>query len=193
MRHRKSRHQFNRYTTWRQSTIVSLVRNLLIHERINTTLVRAKATQQVVDSLIHKAKSDTLAAKREAFALLGDHKLVSLLFSDIAPRFKKRVSGFTRILKTGTRRGDNATMVLFELTELKEKPKKAKARKEEAKSAPAQGSEHPAAEKEKPAVEHKPKTETAVAEKERPQAPKKPARKFLGGIRSIFKKERDSL
>jgi len=179
MRHAKARHQFNRFTSWRDATLKSIARNLLIQQSIKTTKSKAKAAQPLLEQLITLAKTNTLFAKRQAYRILGDHKLVSLLFSDIGQRFANRVGGYTRIIGFGTRRGDIAELVIFELSEIEE-PKKEEAKTEK----PVSGAEAQAEEK---------KTKTAVAVKEKPPETKKPTKKFLGGIRNIFKKERDSL
>ncbi|HOU36501.1 MAG TPA: 50S ribosomal protein L17 [Candidatus Omnitrophota bacterium] len=200
MRHRKSRHQFNRRTAWRSATIRSLVQALLAHESIRTTLTRAKAAQPVVEKLISWGKANTLEKKRMAFAELGDHSLVSRLFSDIAPRFKSHASGFTRILRLENRRGDDAQIVLFQLTQLAVKEKAAKQKKTSKESREASGGEtaggkhieQPAPHEEKPKAE--PAAEkTTAPESQPPKKTVKPQKKFLGGIRGIFKKERDSL
>ncbi|MBN1913835.1 MAG: 50S ribosomal protein L17 [Candidatus Omnitrophica bacterium] len=185
MRHAKAKNRLNRFTSFRRATIISMARNLLIHQRIRTTKAKAKAASPLVEKLISLGKNNSLAAKRYAYKILGEHRLVSFLFSDIAPRFSNRNGGYTRILNLGTRRGDSAKLVLFELTEIKEKEKKPKKAKPEAEIKP--GTEI----KEAPVEAHKPKTEAAV--KEKPTAKQKPTKKFLGGLRGIFKKERDSL
>lgn len=179
MRHRKSKHQLNRFTSWRKATLKSLARNILKDQSIKTTLSKAKAARPVVERLITLSKSSTLAAKREAFAVLGEHKLVSLLFTEIGPRFAGRTGGYTRILGLGSRRGDNAPMAILELSEIKKKERK-KHLKEKVKEPEVTA-----------APEEAPKTPTVV--KEKPPVTKKPSKKFLGGLRSIFKKERDSL
>lgn len=193
MRHAKRRYQLNRFTSWRQATLKSLARSLLLHQSIKTTLTRAKALRPLAEKLIALAKADTLAAKREAFRILGDHSLVSLLFKDIGARFSQRASGFTRIINLGPRRGDNAKMVIFELTEIKKKEIKKAKKQKEAKVEPDQTQAQTKAAQE-PAQEvkrHEP--ETPVKEKEKPPISKKPTKNFLGGLRNIFKKERDSL
>ncbi len=193
MRHRQSRFQLNRFTSWRKATLISMARNLLNKERIITTKTKAMAVKPVVERLISLAKDGSLHAKRQAYKILGDHSLVSLLFKDIALRFNNRHGGYTRILGYGRRRGDNAEMVLLELTEIKKKePKKHKKAKD---TAPEKEARPQAARetKEKPAEEKKPRPEAAPAEKEKPPITKKPDRKFLGGIRNIFKKKSDSL
>lgn len=195
MRHRTSRGRFNRFTSWRQATLKSLLKALFTYERINTTLVRAKAVQPLADRLIARAKEASLAGRRDAFRQLNDHALVKRLFDEIGPRFKDRAQGYTRILKLGMRRGDNASLVLLELTEIKEKEKKARPAKEarterpEAAETPAQPAEPQLKEK---ADAKGPKQERPSPEKTK-AAPQKPPKKFLGGIRNIFKKERDSL
>jgi len=182
MRHRQKRFQLNRFTSWRKSTLISLARSILIYQSIRTTSVKAKAVRPLVDKLISLAKKNTLQAKRQAYQILSDHKLVSLLFKDIAGRFANRGSGYTRMINLASRRGDNARMAILELTEIKKKEPKPVKKEKEPKPEIAQ---------EKPAEGKKAKTEVAI--KERPQDAKKPPRKFLGGIKNIFKKERDSL
>ncbi len=187
MRHAKARHQLNRFTSWHRATIVSMMRSLLTYQRIETTLAKAKAVRPHIEKLLALAREDSLANKRRAFQMLNDHRLVSLLFTDIAKRFAGRAGGYTRILRLGNRRGDNAQLALFELTAIKtdeKKHKKAKAAKPETKIPEGQEPETVPGGK-----EHK--TETAV--KEKPPVTKKPSKNFLGGLKGIFKKERDSL
>ncbi|MBM3246755.1 MAG: 50S ribosomal protein L17 [Candidatus Omnitrophica bacterium] len=187
MRHRRKRLQLNRFTSWRQATLKSLARNLLIQQSIKTTQARAKAARPLADKLISLAKANTLTAKRRAFQLLGDHKLVSLLFTEIGPRFSNKIGGYTRILNLGQRQGDNAKLAILELTEkkIKEAKKPKKDKEIETEKQPE------AVSKEALTEEPRPKTEAAV--KEKLPITKKPSKKFLGGLRNIFKKERDSL
>jgi large subunit ribosomal protein L17 len=177
MRHRKKRLQLSRFTSWRKATLNSLARNLLIHQRVKTSRTKAKAVVPQIEKLITLSKNNSIAARRSAFQILCDHKLVSLLFNEIGPRFANRRSGFTRIINLRKRRGDNAELVILELTEIKkrevEKPKK----KEEAR----------------PQEEKKPEVGREKHIEEKPPITKKPIKKFLGGLRTIFKKERDSL
>lgn len=189
MRHSKKRLQLNRFTSWHDSTIKSLARSIILAQSIKTTLHRAKASRQVVEKLITLAKTNTLFARRQAQKLLGEHKLVNLLFNDIGPRFSKRQSGFTRIIALGKRRGDNAEMVIFELTEIKKKEARKIKHAKEAKPHPVQEGEGQAEEKTVEEVKVEPKPVV----KERPAKGKKPQTKFISGIRSIFKKKSDSL
>lgn len=192
MRHRQSRYQLNRFTSWRKATELSLARNLFIHQSIKTTKTKAKAVKPLVEKLISLGKENSLAAKRRAYSLLRDHSLISLLFNDIAPRFEKRSGGYTRILSLGLRRGDSAEVVLLELTEIKKKeqkkPKKAKHAGEQG-AKPASVTEETHGQQPEAAEKHKQEEHI----KEKPPVTKKPAKKFLGGIKNIFKKERDSL
>ena len=185
MRHKKARLQFNRFTSWHKATIRSLVRSILISQSIKTTTIKAKAVRPVVDKLIASAKADTLAARRMAFAMLQDHALVKALFTDIAPRFKDQASGFTRIINYGVRRGDNAKMAIFELTQIKKKelPKPKKVKEDV----------HPKEETPEIVVDAEPVDEKPHASphaKEKHLDEKKPAKKMFSGIKGIFKKER---
>ena len=189
MRHAKKRLQLSRFTSWHDATIRSLARNMVISQSINTTLTRAKASKQLIEKLITLGKKNTLFARRQAQKVLGEHKLVNLLFNEIAPRFAKRNSGFTRIIGLGKRRGDNAEMVIFEFTELKKKEAKKPKSAKEAKIQTAQAAEEVAEEK----ITPEQKKETKPVIKENPADQKKPQKKFMGGLRTIFKKKSDSL
>jgi large subunit ribosomal protein L17 len=184
MRHAKKRLQLNRFTSWRRATLRDLARALLTHQRIKTTLHKAKAVKPLADKLISLGKKNSLSAKRQVFSILGDHRLVSLLFKEITPRFANRAGGYTRILNLGVRKGDNAQLAILELTEIKIKePRKIKARLEK----------QPEAAEEIAPKEEKPKIEKQAAVKQKPPITQKAPKKFLGGLRGIFKKERDSL
>jgi len=191
MRHAKKRLQLSRFTSWHKATIRSLARNVIINQSIKTTLSRAKASRQVIEKLISLAKENTLFARRQAQKVLGEHKLVAILFNEIGPRFSKRSSGFTRIISLGKRRGDDAEMVIFELTEIKKKEvKKAKTAKE-AKPQPVQVADEKV--ESKTVKEETPEEKKHELAKESPARDKKPQKKFIGGIRSIFRKKSDSL
>lgn len=190
MRHRKSRNLFNRSTSLRKAILKSMVRSLLAYQSIKTTLGKAKALQPFADKLITIGKTDNLTMRREAFSILGSHQLVTLLFSDIAKRFEKKVGGYTRIMQLGDRRGDGAALAIIELTEIKKKEVK-KHKKDKAAKAHQEKDTEDIKEKTKHTEEKKLGTEAVV--KEKPPVTKKPAKKFLGGLKNIFKKERDSL
>ena len=190
MRHKDKRYQLNRFTSWHEATIKSLSGNIIIHQGIKTTLTRAKAVRPLVERLISLSKENSLNARRNAFEILGDHKLVARLFNEVGPLFAKRNSGFTRIISLADRRGDNAKVVVFELTE--RKPKEIKKPKKAREAAPAAKEQEHIQEQESPKAQKKAR-ESAIETEEKQQAAKKPSKKFLGGIRNIFKKERDSL
>lgn len=192
MRHRQKRLQLNRSTSLYKATIRSMARNLLTHQSIRTTLHKAKAAKPLAEKLISLAKQNTLFAKRQAFKILGDHKLVILLFNEIGPRFINKQGGYTRIILFGSRRGDNAQVAILELTEIKKKEEKKPKKGKEAKPEEAK-KEEPAKEKPVGEAKEKEKPETKVSVKEKPPISKKPSRKFLGGLRKIFKKKSDSL
>jgi large subunit ribosomal protein L17 len=163
----------------------------LIKQKIFTTLTKAKAARGLAEQLITLGKRDTLQSRRLAFRILGEHSLVTLLFKDIAPRFGKRIGGYTRIIRWGFRRGDGAEVVILELTEQKKvikKPKKEKALLAE-KGMP---SEVPK-EKEVTKKEEAPRPKPKVITEEKAPLVKKPAKKFFGGLRKIFRKKGDSL
>ncbi|MFC1674867.1 50S ribosomal protein L17 [Candidatus Omnitrophota bacterium] len=197
MRHRIKRGRLNRFTSWRKATLKALFRSLLLNQSIRTTKGKALAVKPLADRMISLAKANTLAAKRRAYTVLGDHALVKLLFAEIGPRFAKRNGGYTRIINLIPRRGDNAPMAILEFTEIVKKdfPKKAKAKAAAVKDTGLKQPEAPQKDGGKLALEEPPKPAIAVKEKEkkRPPEKKKPKKNFLGGIRKIFKKERDSL
>lgn len=122
MRHGIAGNKLGRNKKWREATLRDLARAVIKVECIKTTRAKAVEARKLVDHLITLGKKNTLAAKRMAFAILIDHGLVSLLFNTIAPRFKNRQGGYTRIIKFAVNRhGDNAEMALLELTERSEK------------------------------------------------------------------------
>ncbi len=128
MRHRKRRTRFGRQHSHRIATLKNLAMAVLLHQRIKTTHTKAKEARRVVEKLITIAKNDSVAARRKAFAILGDRTLVGKLFKEIAPLFTQKMGGYTRIIPFNFRKGDGASIVFLELTEKKPeaKPKPAK-------------------------------------------------------------------
>jgi large subunit ribosomal protein L17 len=98
--------------------LANLASDLIRHGRITTTLAKAKLLRPYVEPLITKAKRGDLHARRQVLSKLHDRDVVAFLFEDVAPRFADRDGGYTRILKLGPRKGDNAPMALIELVEL---------------------------------------------------------------------------
>lgn len=93
----------------------NLVTSTLREERIETTVTRAKEVNRVVERMISLGKRGDLAARRQALAYIWDEDVVTKLFTNIAPRYTERQGGYTRIMRTGYRRGDSAPMAILEL------------------------------------------------------------------------------
>lgn len=120
MRHHRHSVRFGRQRSHYMATLRQLVSGLIINKSIRTTKVKAKEASRIADKLITLAKEKTLINQRRAYSILHDRKLVFTLFNDIAPLFKERKGGYTRVLLTGSRHGDNADMAILEFIE---KPK----------------------------------------------------------------------
>lgn len=117
MRHGHGLRKLNRTTSHRLAMLRNMSNSLLRHERIKTTLPKAKELRRVVEPLITLAKEPTVANRRLAFNRLRDREMVVKLFDVLGPRYKTRNGGYTRILKFGFRVGDNAPMALMELVD----------------------------------------------------------------------------
>jgi large subunit ribosomal protein L17 len=131
MKHRMGFNRLGRNRSHRRALYKSMVSALFKYERIRTTKVKAGEVRRVAERMITRARSDTLANRRLIARSIADKALLAKLFTDIAPRFANRPGGYTRILKLGQRYGDSTEMVLLELVERKERPRRKK--KEEAK------------------------------------------------------------
>lgn len=117
MRHNKSGRKLNRNSSHRKAMFSNMANSLFDHEIIKTTLPKAKELRRVAEPLITLAKSDSVSNRRTAFARLRDKEMVGKLFNDLAPRYKNRPGGYTRILKCGFRSGDAAPMAYIELVD----------------------------------------------------------------------------
>ncbi len=95
--------------------LANLSADLIRHERITTTVAKAKAARPFAEQLITKAKSGTLHDRRQVHKVIDDKDVVTKLFDEIGPRYTERAGGYTRIVKVGPRRGDNAEMAILEL------------------------------------------------------------------------------
>jgi len=119
-----------RTASHRKAMLSNMANSLLEHKRINTTLAKAKALRVYVEPLLTKAKNDTINSRRQVFSYLQNKYTVTELFRDIAPKIADRPGGYTRIIKTGFRLGDNAEMCMIELVDYNElmlaEPKKEK-------------------------------------------------------------------
>jgi len=134
MRHRKKGKKLNRNTSQRKALFKNLIQSLILHEEIKTTESKAKAIKGLTDKFINKAKKGTLHTRRQISAFLPDKKAVNKLVDEIAPRFKKRISGFTRFVRLGRRQGDNAMIVIIGIVGMqKEEEEQAKGKKKKTK------------------------------------------------------------
>ncbi|MFN7967455.1 MAG: 50S ribosomal protein L17 [Acidobacteriota bacterium] len=131
MRHRWAHRKLGRKTEHRLATLRNLASQLIVHERIETTVEKAKELRSYVEKLITTAREDSVHNRRQISRKVSNYKLSSdpksredvlkRLFNDVAPRFSGRPGGYTRILRTETRRGDAAEMAILELVVRKEK------------------------------------------------------------------------
>lgn len=133
MRHQLKGKKLNRRTKQRKALFKNLINALIMREQIKTTLSKAQAIKKLVDKLVTKAKQGTLHSRRQILAFLGDKKAAFKLVDEIALRNPKRASGFTRFVRLGQRRGDDAMMVRLEWLDQKVAAKKEKKGKKEAK------------------------------------------------------------
>ena len=149
MRHRKSGRKLGVTTKHRKAMFRNMATDLLRNGKINTTDTRAKEIRRVVEKLVTLGKNGSLHARRRALGYIRDRLVVEKLFSELAQRYMERPGGYTRIVKLGYRRGDNAPVSLIELVteEYKAKRKRRKAKpKAKTESAPRKSSKKKSAE-----------------------------------------------
>jgi large subunit ribosomal protein L17 len=115
MRHGVSGRKFDRPTAQRLALFRGLVRELILHERITTTVPKAKEMRPFAEKMITLGKDGSLSARREALKFVTDKDVIAKLFEDVAPRYTQRQGGYTRIVKLGRRLGDGADMAIIEL------------------------------------------------------------------------------
>ena len=120
MRHNKKFNHLGRQAAHRSSLLANMTVSLILHKRINTTLAKAKALRIYAEPLINRAKNDTMANRRLVFSYLQRKEAVKILFQEIAEKIANRPGGYTRILKTGNRLGDNAKTCFIELVDYNE-------------------------------------------------------------------------
>ncbi len=120
MRHGKKVNHLGRTSAHRKAMLSNMATSLILHKRINTTLAKAKALRSYIEPLITRSKTDSTHSRRMVFSYLQSKEAVSALFRDIAVKVATRPGGYTRILKTGTRLGDNAEMCMMELVDFNE-------------------------------------------------------------------------
>jgi large subunit ribosomal protein L17 len=190
MRHNKKFNHLGRQSAHRKAMLANMASSLIESKRITTTVAKAKALRTYVEPLITKAKDDTTHSRRVVFSHLQNKNAVSELFRDVAAKVADRPGGYTRILRTGARLGDNAEMCIIELVDYNEamlstgeeaaKPKRRRSRRGGAKKsetpvAETAKMEKPKAEKAEPAKavkEEEPKAEAPKAEVPAEETPK---------------------
>jgi len=120
MRHRRIKGKLNRSPSHRRAMLRNMTASILEHGRIQTTLAKAKEVRKMVDYTINLAKREDLHSRRLVIRLIPNKMMVTKLFDEIAPRYKERSGGFTRIYRLGPRRGDAAEMAVIELVDIPE-------------------------------------------------------------------------
>ena len=120
MRHGKRFNHLSRTSAHRKAMLANMASSLIIHKRIKTTLPKAKALRTYIEPLITKSKTDSTHSRRVVFSYLNDKEAVTELFREISIKVAERPGGYTRIIKIGTRLGDNAEMAFIELVDYNE-------------------------------------------------------------------------
>ena len=176
MRHRKGFNHLGRTSSHRKAMLANMASSLILHKRIKTTEAKAKALRMYLEPLITKSKDDSTHSRRVIFSYLKDKYAVSELFREVSPKIIDRPGGYTRILKTGNRLGDNAEMCIIELVDFNtnlleaQEAQKAKStrRRRGGKKKPAEGSPdaktEPAVENEEVSADETKATEEAVSQ-----------------------------
>jgi large subunit ribosomal protein L17 len=187
MRHQKKTIKLGRTADHRKALLANQVCSLIEHQRIKTTLAKAKAVRPLAERMVTLGKNGSIHARRTALATLRQKNAVRKLFDDIAPRSAERNGGYTRIVRLGHRKSDSAPMAFIEWVDvaevLEEKPaKEAKAKKKETESKPKQTepqrteAERAEPEKEEPVVEEERPDEAPPSTEE----PKPKKRRWFG-------------
>ena len=134
MRHNKAINHLGRKSGHRKALLANMATSLIMHKRIETTVAKAKALKMYVEPLITKSKEDSTHSRRMVFSYLKNKYAVTELFRNVAPKIAERPGGYTRILKTGFRKGDGADMALIELVDFNDAALASTAKKETKKT-----------------------------------------------------------
>ncbi|MGB0427779.1 MAG: 50S ribosomal protein L17 [Flavobacteriales bacterium] len=144
MRHGKKHNHLGRTAAHRKAMLSNMACSLILHKRINTTVAKAKALRKYVEPIITKSKTDSTHSRRVVFSYLKQKEVVKTLFGEVSTKVADRPGGYTRIIKTGFRKGDAAEMCMIELVDYNDiynqeaKPKKKSTRRsKKANTAPA--------------------------------------------------------
>ena len=120
MRHGKKFNHLGRKSAHRKAMLSNMACSLIEHKRITTTVAKAKELRKFVEPLVNRSKDDTTHSRRVCFSYLGSKHAVTELFREVGPKVSTREGGYTRIIRTGNRLGDNAEMCLIELVDFNE-------------------------------------------------------------------------
>jgi large subunit ribosomal protein L17 len=120
MRHGKKLNHLGRKSAHRKAMLSNMANSLIEHKRITTTVAKAKALRVFVEPILTKSKTDSTHSRRVVFGYLQSKEVVTELFRDVAPKIADRPGGYTRIIRTGNRLGDNAEMCMIELVDFNE-------------------------------------------------------------------------
>jgi large subunit ribosomal protein L17 len=187
MRHQKKTVKLGRTAEHRKALLANQVCSLIEHQRIKTTLAKAKAVRPLAERMVTLGKNGSIHARRTALAALRQKNAVKKLFDDIAPRSAERNGGYTRIVKLGQRKSDSAPMAFIEWVDMsevvEEKPSEdKKAKRKEAESKP----------KEKETMREEPVAEEPVAKEEKPEEAPAPAEEPKPKKRRWFGRKSDA-
>ena len=158
MRHRCHGKKFSRTKDHRKALFSNMLKAFFLNESITTTLPKAREIARQAEKIITTAKSGTLAARREVAKVIKDKTLVKKIFEDVAPRFKERPGGYTRVYKLDFRHGDNAPLALLEMVVKAEKEKKKIKKEKKAEKKPVE--KRPAEKQEEKKIPEKDAKET---------------------------------
>ena len=117
MRHGKKFNHLSRKAPHRKSMLSNMASSLILHKKIETTVAKAKALRKYIEPILTRAKADTTHSRRTVFSLLNNKESVTELFNNVSEKIASRPGGYTRIIKTGFRLGDNAEMCVIELVD----------------------------------------------------------------------------
>ena len=182
MRHQKKTIKLGRTADHRRALLANQVCALIQHQRIKTTLAKAKAVRPLAERMVTLGKNGSIHARRRALAVLRQKNIVKKLFDDIAQRSAERNGGYTRIVKLGARKSDSARMAFIEWVDVEhiaeEKPKKEKAKRKEPEAKPQQAEPEQAAQEETKAEAPAPSHEEPTGPTTEESKPKK--RRWFG-------------
>ena len=179
MRHQRAGKKLGRDSAHRKALYANLTASLIEHGRIKTTVTKAKAVKPIAEQMITLGRRGDLHARRQATAFLRSRDVVHKLFADVAPLFKDRPGGYTRIIKIGTRPGDSAEMAYIELVDEEYVATQREERTPDPVVVPEPETEEPAeddaAEAEEPAAEPDEVSDTAETAADAGEEPEAPA------------------